>query len=212
MTIFDLLLILLVLVTGIALLLTIGALLFRRWAFAGRLGAGLVALWIIYLGVGTGVAVFSPQRTLAVGEDRCFDEMCFAVTGFHRAPAIESAGSVTRAHGVFLIVDARVSSRSQGHAQREAGRKGLVIDQAGNAYEVSPEGMQALARVEGPLPGLDAEVAPGQSVSTKLVFDVPVNALHPAFTLGTNLSVFPPRLVIADDEHFLHKPTIVPLD
>ena len=212
MSIFDMLLILLVLATGAIFLVIVGALLFRRWALGGRLFAGLLLVWIVYLGVGTMIAYFTPQRTLSVGEDRCFDEICFAVTGFHRMPTIESAGNVIRAHGVFLIVDARVSSRSRGHIQHETGRKGVLLDQAGNTYGVSSEGMQALARIEGPLPGLDTEVAPGQSVPIKLVFDIPKNVLHPTFTLGTNLSVFPARIVIANDEHFLHKPTIVPLD
>jgi hypothetical protein len=212
MSIFDLLLILIVLATGVTFLVTIGSLLFRRWTFAGRLFASTLAVWAMYLAIGAAIAIFTPQRTLAVGEDRCFDEMCFTVTGFERTPTIESPGSVTRAHGVFLIVDARVSSRSHGRAQREVGRKGLVVDQTGKTYEVSPEGMATLARIEGPLPGLDAEVAPGQSVATKLVFDVPADILHPAFTLGTNLSVFPPRIIIANDEHYLHKPTVVPLN
>lgn len=212
MSIFDLLLILLVLATGVTFLVAIGSLFFRCWTFAGRLFAATLAVWALYLATGAAIAIFSPQRTFAVGEDRCFDEMCFAVTGFERTPAIESAGSVTRAHGVFLIVNARVSSRSRGRAQREAGRKGVLLDEAGHTYEVSPEGMQALARIEGPLPGLDAEVAPGQSVATKLVFDVPAGIRRPAFTLGSNLAFSPARIVLADDEHFFHKPTVVPLD
>lgn len=212
MTIYDLLLIILVLGTAAAALFAVGALLFRRWRFAGRLFAGLLALWIVYLGAGTLIAVLAPQRILPLGEDRCFDEMCFAVTGWKRVPASGLAGYGARTDRVFLVVDVRVSSHSSGRAQREAGRKGLVLDQAGHTYEVSPEGMRAFAPTGGSLPGLDAEVAPGQSVNTRLVFDVPEDTRNHAFTLGTNLAVFPPRIILANDEHFLHKPTIVPLD
>jgi hypothetical protein len=148
---------------------------------------------------------------MSVGEDRCFDEMCFAVNGFHRAATIENAGAVTRPQGVFMIVDVRISNRG-GHAQRENGRKGVLIDQSGRVYEVSQAGKQALAGASGPLPGLDAKVDPGQSLDTKLVFDLPASAVHPAFALGSGLGFNPATIVIADEAHFLHKPTIVPLD
>ena len=64
---------------------------------------------------------------------------------------------------------------------------------------------------EGPLP-LDSKVEAGQSVATKLVFDIPASAAHPAFALGSELKLNPASIVIADEGHFLHKPTIVPLD
>ena len=212
MTLFDLLLILLVLATVVSLLTLAGALLLRRWKLARRLAVGLLSVWIVYLAAGTVMAVLAPQRVLAIGEDRCFDEMCFAVTGFQRTPTIKSPSGTTRAHGVFYIVDARIGRRTNGRAQHEVGRKGLVVDRTGNSYEVSQEGMQAFISAEGPLPGLDAEVAPGQSISTRLVFDVPAAIAGPAFTLGTTIRFFPPRIILANDEHFLHKPTIVRLE
>ena len=186
--------------------------LFGRGRFDFRSLALLLGVWVLYLGAGTAVAILSPQKVMAIGEDRCIDEMCFAVTGFHRATKIEAGGAVTRPRGVFYIVEARVSNHSRGRAEREAGRTGLVLDDAGRAYPVSPEGMQALALAEGPLPGLDTEVASGQSVSTKLVFDLPAGVTHPAFTLSSSLAFNPATIVIGDDMHFLHKPTIVPLD
>jgi hypothetical protein len=211
MTIFDLLLILLVLATALAILTVVGALLFRRWRLAAGLAIGILVVWAVYLGAGTAVAVLTPQHIMPVGEDRCFDEMCFAVTGFHRAAAIESAGGVAKPEGVFLIVDVRVSNRG-GHAQRENGRKGVVLDQSGHVYEVSQAGIEALSGAAGPLPGLDSKVGPGQNLDTKLVFDLPANASHPAFALSSGLGFNPASIVIADEAHFLHKPTIVPLD
>jgi len=211
MTIFDLLLILLVLGTAVAVFVAVGTLIFRRWRLAGRLALGILAVWIVYLGVGTAVAVLAPQHVMPVGEDRCFDEMCFAVTGFHRSATIENAGTVTKPQGVFMIVDVRISNRG-GHAQRENGRKGVLLDQSGHVYEVAQAGIQALSGAAGPLPGLDAKVGPGQSLDTKLVFDIPADAVHPAFALGSDLAVNPATIVIADEAHFLHKPTIVPLD
>lgn len=51
-----------------------------------------------------------------------------------------------------------------------------------------------------------------ESLSTKLVFEVPSSAVHPAFALSSDLAINPSRIVIGDEGHFLHKPTIVPLD
>jgi len=206
MTLFDLLLILLILSTAVALVAVVVALARRRWTLAGMLALSLVLVWAVYLGVGTIVAVKTPQHIMAVGEDRCFDEMCFAVTGWNRTPSTNAGKS-------FYSVDVRISNRSGGHAQREAGRTGVLIDRSGLVYEVSQAGMSAKSPVGAPpYPGLDAEVGPGQSLATRLVFELPTDVDYPGFALGSNLALNPARIVIGDEEHFLHWPTVVPLD
>src|SRR5271156_5506178 len=81
MTIFDLLLILMVLGSAAACVFGVVALALRRWKLARWVALAMVLAWAVYLGVGTVMAVMSPQRIMALGENRCFDEMCFAVTG-----------------------------------------------------------------------------------------------------------------------------------
>jgi hypothetical protein len=215
MSIFDLLLILLVLATAAALLLVLAALVTRHFKSAARVFAATLAVWLLYLAAGAAVALLTPQRIVPLGQDRCFDEMCFAVTGFQRVPSIASPAGLVRPNGVFLIVDVRISNQSQRHPQREAGRAGELVDDSNRVYQPSPAAIQALAQAQNPsadpLPGLDATVQPGQSLTTRLVFDIPATATHPAFVLTSHLAVNPARLVIADDAHFLHKPSIVPL-
>ncbi len=206
MTVFDLALILLVLGTAVAVVVGVAALFFRRWKFAGQLLAGVIVVWIVYLGAGTVVAVRASQHIVRLGEDRCFDEMCIAVTGWNRTPSKNVGRS-------FYSVDVRITNRSRGRAQREIGRKGVLIDRSGRVYEVSEEGMRALSPVRGPpFPGLDAEVGPGQSLETTLVFDLPTDVDYPGFALGSDLAINPARIVIGDEDHFLHWPTVVPLD
>jgi hypothetical protein len=206
MSIFDLLLILLVLATAAAIVVALVAPFFGRWAVAGRVLAGVVVVWIVYLGAGTVVALRAPQHIIALGEDRCFDEMCFAVMGWNRTPSTNAGKS-------FYMVEVRITNRSRGRAQRELGRKGVLIDRSGRVYEVSREGMQALSPVGGPpFPGLDAEVEPGQSLKTRLVFELATGVDYPGFALGSNLAVNPAGIVIGDEEHFLHRPTVVTLD
>jgi hypothetical protein len=206
MTLFDLLLILLVLATIAGILIAAGCLLFRRRALAARLLLAILGAWILYLGAGTAVALETPPHIMRLGEDRCFDEMCFAVTGWNRV-------SSTNAGKSFYIVYVRISNRSRGRAQREIGRKGVLVDRPGRVYEVSSEGMRAVSPVNGaPYPGLDAEVGPGQTLETKLVFEVPESVDDPGFALGSSVAFNPARIVIGDEDHFLHWPTVVPLD
>lgn len=206
MTLFDLLLILMVLCTAAAFVTVVVAVARRRWAFARRLALVATLAWIVYLGVGTVVALTAAQHIMARGEDRCFDEMCYAVTGWSRTPSTTAGRS-------SYIVDVRITNRSRGRAQREIGRKGVIIDRSGQVYEASGEGMIAKPTMDAPpYPGLDAEVEPGQSLETKLVFDLPGNVENPGFALGSNLALNPARIVIGDEAHFLHRPTVVPLD
>lgn len=205
MTLFDLLLIAVVLGTAAAVVVVGIALARRRWVFARRLALGVVLAWVVYLGVGTVVALKAPQHIMALGEDRCFDEMCFAVTGWNRMPSTTAGRS-------WYLVDVRITSKSRGRAQREIGRTGVLIDRSGRVYEVSEAGMHANSPVgAAPYPGLDAEVEPGQSLQTRLVFDLPAEVDAPGFALGSNLALNPARIVIGDEDHFLHWPTVVPL-
>jgi hypothetical protein len=206
LTLFDLLLILLVLGTAAAFVAAVVALALRRWTLVRRLAVSIVLVWAAYLGVGALVALKTPQHIMAIGEDRCFDEMCFAVTGWNRTTSTNAGKS-------FYSVEVRISNRSGGHAQREAGRTGVLIDRSGHVYKVSPAGMVAKSPAGAPpYPGLDAEVAPGQSLETRLVFELPTDVDYPGFALGSDLALNPARIVIGDEDHFLHWPTVVPLD
>jgi len=206
MTFFDLLLILVVLGTAAALVTAVVAVVLRRWVLARSLAVAVILVWAVYLGVGTVVAVKAPQHIMAVGEDRCFDEMCFAVTGWNRMPSTSSGR-------YWYLVDVRITNRSRGRAQREIGRKGVLVDRSGGVYEVSQAGMDASTPPGAPpYPGLDAEVGAGQNLETRLVFDLPSNVDYPGFALGSNLKLNPARIVIGDEDHFLHWPTVVPLD
>jgi hypothetical protein len=212
MTLFDLLLIVVVLGTAAACVATVVALALRRWALGRRLVFAVVLVWAVYLGVGTFVAIKTPQHIMSLGEDRCFDEMCFAVMGWNRTPVTDIAHSGLKAGRVFYLVEVRITNRSRGRAQREIGRKGVLIDRSGRVYEVSMEGMRQLSEVGAPpFPGLDTEVGPGQSLTTHLVFELPEDVDSPGFALGSDLAINPARIVIGDEEHFLHWPTVVPL-
>jgi hypothetical protein len=199
-------LILLVLATVVTIFIGIVAIPLRRWAFAGKLLAGAVVAWVVYLGLGTLVAVRAPQHILAPGEDRCFDEMCFAVTGWNRMPSRNAGRSI-------YLVTVRITNQSRGRAERELGRKGVLIDRFGQVYGVSNQATRALSPANGPtFPGLDAEVGAGQHLETTLVFDLPTTVEYPGFALDSNLTMNPARIELGNEDHFLHWPTVWPLD
>ena len=208
MSIFDLLFLLIVLGSIATLILALIATLRRRWPLARRSALILIAIWVFYLGAGTLLAVATPQKTIAIGQDRCFDEMCFAVPSVHRAPAI----GTTQASGIFQVVTIRISSQSRGRVQHESGRIATILDQSGTTYLPSPIGTQAFATINGPQPSLESDLDPAQTLTTNVVFDIPTTAPHPALALSSNLTFYPPRLILGDPMHFLHKPTITPLD
>jgi hypothetical protein len=78
--IFELLFILFFLVSAVCV---IGALVMGlrgHGARAVRILGGLGIAWVAYLAVVYGVAAATPQAVVPFGQNRCFDEMCFAVT------------------------------------------------------------------------------------------------------------------------------------
>ena len=46
----------------------------------------LVGVWVVYLGVLVGTSLPQPRRVVAMGQDQCYDEMCFAVMGVDEVP------------------------------------------------------------------------------------------------------------------------------
>ena len=123
--IFELLFVALVLVTCILLLTVVVQFIRSRRSAALRLLKGLGLGWAGYLLVVVAVAVAGaarPQRVYQRGQERCFDEMCFAVADVKTAT--ELAG--VRPRGVFYVVMVRGTSRSLGRTQKEGGLRALL--------------------------------------------------------------------------------------
>src|SRR2546428_11702604 len=79
----------------------------------------LVGVWVVYLAVVMGVSMVQPQRVVAMGQDQCYDEMCFAVMG-----GDEVAQFVRRGEGRdgsrLIRVTMRVRDKGRERTQREA--------------------------------------------------------------------------------------------
>ena len=206
---FDLLFVLVFLSTATTLIVILVNLFRGRKHAAVRVSRALGTGLASYLLVVAAVAALAPQKVLTMGEDRCFDEMCFAATGVKKVPVIGQGSNRVRASGSFYLVSVRVSSHSRGRAQSEAGVKASLIDSEGHVYQVSPQGQRAYESGAGPSPPLTSRLQPGETISSVQIFDVPQGTSDLALHFGHD---GPGLFIIGDDESPLHKPTITQLE
>ena len=207
MTPFDLLFILTVLITVVALLRVGYQLVRTRTAAARTTFLRLAAYLATYAVTLMAVSVLSPGEAWQIGEARCFDEWCITVTSASRQPSIGSA----RATGIFYVVTLRVSSQSRRRPQRESDVDTYLVDGRGRRFDVSGAGADALQRAGLAGQPVTSVVAPGGGFKSRLAFDVPLDATDLRFVKASH-SGFPRRVIIGDPESFLHRPTIVRLD
>ena len=203
MTLFELIFILLFLGSVVCLLLCAFFGLVRRKAASKRLLVALASVWGVYLVILAVTDVFSSQKVFKVGEDQCFDEMCFAVADVQTMPAqaFDSAGATG---SKLYIVKVRVTSHSRGRAQAEGGLRGRLYDEE-KYIDVSDSAQKSYDAQHGESPKLSGMVAPGESILSVLVFETTSRITHPALTLDHG---FTPGYFVIGESPFFHKPDI----
>src|SRR5487761_1994979 len=182
MSIFDLLFIVLFL-ASVATLLTAavqsirgkgGLRILRRWAIC----------FAIYMAAVCAVAVAKPQKVLAIGDVRCFDDWCIAVAG-----AQHDSG--------LYRVTLQISSQAKRVTQRENGVHVYLTDAAGRRFD--------------PLPGaaetpLGVVLSPGQMVEARRSFQLPNDARDVGLVVVHEGSYcFPGCFIIGDEGNPLGK-------
>lgn len=186
MTPFDLLFILLALAATLGLVAAAGAAATGRRRTAGRLLARLAGAAAIYLVVVYAVALASPARVLALGEDKCSDDWCIAVSDVREVPG--SAGSTWDA--TF-----RLSSRARRISQRELGVVAYLRDAGGRRY----------AGESGPADApFDVRLGPAETVTTHRRFFLPPGATARDVVLAHQGVPFPGCLIIGEANEWLH--------
>lgn len=148
-----------------------------------------------------------PQRTIPVGQELCFDEMCFSVVNVQVVLQLGPASQPVKADGRFYVITVRVSSHSRGRVQSEGGLRALLWN-SGNYYEVSSGGQRAWESVNGKTAKLTARLQPGESVESVQVFDLPQEASAPGLALSHG---FTPGYFIIGECPLFHKPRTLKL-
>lgn len=197
MTISDLVFLALALLSALAIVAILAKLLRRRCSSAGRWAIGLALIWGAYFSLGLVVAVVTPQRVLVASQERCFDEMCFQIKDVRHSPLQGSSAPAVR----YTLT---VETTNHGHTrvERESGAEAFLMNEAGKKFPPASESGA----------GLDAPVGPGGSVETRLQFDVPGRTQWLALGVEYSYWLNPAKIVIGDDEHFGHRPTVIALE
>lgn len=154
----------------------------------------IVAVWTVYMAILLGTSLRQPQKVVALGQDQCFDEMCFAVTDVNELP-----GYLIQDGSRLVRVSVRISNHGKAKMQSEKLIRAYLIDKQGRHWAEST----AVSGVR-----LTARVAAGDTVISQPVFKVAGDAtnLELVFTHGERQ---PGLLVIGDSDSLLHKRTVV---
>jgi len=209
MSLWDLLFLFIILASAIALVVILVNLILRRTRTALRILITLASCLAIYFLIAAVSAISAPQRVLAMGQDRCFDELCFAVTGVKTAPSVGPSGREAKAAGQFYMVTVRMSSHARGRPQRELGVSASLIDSHGRTYRISQLGQNAYDSTNISNPSLTSVIMPGESQSSVQVFDVSANASGLSLVFGhSGLGM----LILGDEDSALRKPAIIRLN
>lgn len=155
----------------------------------------IVGVWLVYLGVLIAVSLKQKQRIVAIGQQECFNSMCFTVTHVDEVAGLPLQND-------RRLVRVTINVKNSGHKRSGDDRiQAYLIDAQGRQWGETP----GLSGVR-----LTARVGPGDSVLSEPVFAVATNAteLKLIFTQGKRQ---PGVLVIGDTDSLLHQRTIIPL-
>ncbi len=158
----------------------------------------LVGVWVAYLTVLVGVSLWQKQRVVAMGQEQCYDDMCFAVTAVDEVPRFLGRNGI--GDGSRLVrVTVRIRIRAK--VQSEGVIEAYLVDGQGRRWEES-------RGVNGNR--LTARVGAGETVVSEPVFKVAADAtgLGLVFTHGRWQ---PGVLAIGDSDSLWHKRTVVGL-
>lgn len=155
----------------------------------------ILAVWAIYMGMLAWSSRTQPQKIVALGQDQCFDKMCFAVTAAQDVPGEARDGSR------LVRVSVRIVNRSKEKTQNDGLIRAYLVDGQGHKWVES-------AAVSGVR--LTARLVAGGSAVSQPVFKVPGDdsGLALVFTHGHG---WPGALVIGDSDSLWHRRTVVPL-
>src|ERR1700733_12260873 len=125
--------VLLLLLVGWTVLGTIGMLIslfLGERARALRHIAWIFGIWAVYLALVMGTSLMQPRKIVALGQDQCFGDVCFAVTGVEEVP-----GFLVHDGSRLVRVAVRVSNRGRGEIERDGHVQAFLLDSRGRRWD-----------------------------------------------------------------------------
>jgi hypothetical protein len=156
----------------------------------------IAAIWLLYLAALVTLSLTARPREVAIGQEQCFHQMCFAVMRAEVMP-----GYLAQNGEQLIRVGVLVTNRSIGKTRRDHRLRAYLVDAHGQRWRDIP-GLEGVR--------LTATVPPQTSVTSEPVFKVAgdANGLALVFTHGIGL---PEALVIGDRDSLFHPLVTVPL-
>ncbi|HEV3252825.1 MAG TPA: hypothetical protein VG033_00350 [Candidatus Acidoferrales bacterium] len=192
------------------------------WLFGGRglarkafaTAAILIAGYAMVL---FGASVLSNELTLAPGEEKYFCEidchLAYSVADTATAKTVGSGAGQVTAQGMFYIVNVRTRfdentiSPHRGNAPLDPSpRLVTLVDEEGQRYVVSADAEAALTAAHGAGTPLTQPLRPGESYTTRLVFDLPPGTRNPRLLIESPVEPdWLGRVLIGDEGSLFHK-------
>jgi hypothetical protein len=200
----------------VAALVVLGLIVKGRRAAAGNVLLVAVGLVVAYAGLLIIFSLASTERVLARGAEKHFCEidchLAYSIKDVRRTKTLGPAAQPVTAQGVFYVVtvktrfDEQTISPTRGNALLTPNSRVVtMLDAAGREYQVAPAGQRALELTEGAGLPFTTPVRPGESYTTGLVFDLPLDARAPHLLIHEGEPVT--HFIIGHENSPLHKQT-----
>src|SRR5882724_11023059 len=187
-------------VLGAGFLMLIAGLVFLYGLISRRLGLARLVLLAaviggaIYFGTLLVFSFASREEVLAPGQEKHFCEidchLAYSILDVRRTKTLGNAPNLATADGSFYVInmktrfDEETISRNRGDALLTPNSRVLTItDEKGRTFTPSSAAEQALSAAEGTGTPLTTALRPGQSYTTRVVFDLPADVQHPALLM-----------------------------
>lgn len=192
MTVFDLLFILLFLVTVFSLFAAGWFAVRRQFRRAGTILLRVLLGTAAYFTAVVLVSLLAPRRVMKLGERQCFDDMCVSVNNYRTRQ---------RQTGVEYAVEMGLFNRGRGVSQRENNLVVYLTDNQGQRYDPIPDDSSKPFNVLLP---------PHESAAVNRTFEIPESATGVSAVI-THEGGFPIGWLIIDYDTWFRKPPLVPL-
>ena len=189
----------------------------RSHRAARRVLVGAVVGASLYAAALLAFSLTSRDQVAERGEEKYFCEvdchLAYSVVDVRESKSLGSASFRATAHGLYRIVTLKVRfdpqttsvHRPQDMSLTPNPRSVRVVDASGAIYRPDPAGQRALETVEGTSIPLTRSLQPGESYTTRLVFDLSENAPDPRLLITE--SDWITRLVIGHENSPFHGKT-----
>jgi Domain of unknown function (DUF4352) len=174
----------------------------------------------LYIGAALFFSFTSHETVLSRGQEKHFCEidchLAYSVLDVKRTKTLGTGENQTTAQGIFHVVTVRtrfdentISPQRGNDELKPNSRLATIIDEHGRRYDPSAAGESALSQSETVGSPLTTALRPGQSYTTKLVFDLPPDVRTP--TLLVNEGEWLTHFIIGHENSPLHKKTLFQL-